>query len=169
MAVRSLGTRSILDLAICVGISIIAGCSQRSIPPVADGTYYGYDELPNLSPEDPSAYWYHENTLVVHRHAIRLTQKPFTLINGKAIPQPADGGFYTFEGTQTVEGDRVIVELRLVSCDYCAVPEYDSIPSRIVRAYVIQKVPKAAFELDRVRYQTTRDSRLHPPPSSDVH
>jgi hypothetical protein len=147
-------------------VVVMVGCGHRAAHAIADGTYYGYDEMPNLSPEDPDAYWYHENTLVVRGTVILLKKKPYSLINGIAIPQPADGGFYTYEGSQSVHGQKTIVELRLISCDYCGIPEYDSVPSNLVRGYVIQAVPKAAFELDRVRYQTKRDPKLHPIPDS---
>jgi len=150
-----------LLLVACLSLTAIQGCAKQTARAVPDGTYYGYEEMLTLSPTDPATRWFHEDELTIRDGLVRLTKRPYTLKNGRAIPQPADGGFYRYEGKITVEAARTIVELSLKSCDYCGVPDGDTLPSKIVRAYVVQLVPNATFELDDVKYRTTRDPRFH--------
>jgi hypothetical protein len=152
-----------LALSCSVGVvSAIAGCERADEMAVKDGTYYGYDPLPNLSPDDFEAIWYHENVLTIQGKQVQLKKRPYSRSKGVVVAQPADGGFYTYEGSIKVENGRTIVELRLESCEYCAVPDNEKLPSKLSRAYVVQSVPNALFELDRVRYRKSPDPSRHP-------
>jgi hypothetical protein len=153
----------VLALLLVVGMtSATSGCGGTEIKAVEDGNYYGYDPLPNLSPEDSQAIWYHENVLTIRGKDVQLTKRPYSRSNGVVIAQPADGGFYTYKGNISAENGRTIVELHLESCEYCAVPDNEKLPSRVSRAYIVQSVPNALFEIDRVRYRASPDPSRHP-------
>jgi hypothetical protein len=151
---------ALLCAASITSVTVSCGATEGKV--IEDGTYYGYDPLPNLSPEDPQATWYHENVLTIRGTEVQLSKRPYSRSNDVVVAQPADGGFYTYRGVVKVEGGRTIVELHLDSCEYCAVPDNEKLPSKVSRAYIVQLVPNALFELDRVRYRASPDPSRHP-------
>lgn len=153
----------VLALLCAAGLtSATSGCSGSGSRAVEDGTYYGYDPLPNLSPEDSQAIWYHENVLTIRGNDVQLKKRPYSRSNGIVTAQPADGGFYAFRGKISVENGRTIMELHLESCEYCAVPDNEKLPSKVSRAYIVQSVPNELFEIDGVRYRVSPDASRHP-------
>jgi hypothetical protein len=158
----------VLVLVCAIGlIGATAGCNGTESSAVQDGNYYGYDPLPNLSPDDPQAIWYHENILTVQGKDVQLVKRPYSRSSGVVVAQPADGGFYTYKGKISLESGRTIVELHLESCEYCGVPDNEKLPSKVSRAYIIQSVPNALFEIDRVRYRASPDLSRHPGTTSE--
>ena len=43
-----------------------------------DGEYVGLEKMPNLSPDDRSAAWFHENTLLIRNDEAILQKVPVT-------------------------------------------------------------------------------------------
>lgn len=138
------------------------GCSRHQGVSLPDGEYYGYEPMCNLSPQaDPDAYWYHANVLTVHGTELHIEKAPRYLSKGKVIASASDGGFYTYEGTiELVTGKRILVRLREVSCDYCAVRVDDPLPSKKTSEYILAIESSLFFELDHVRYSSKRDPSL---------
>jgi hypothetical protein len=141
---------------------LVVGCTRA--PFIADGTYYGYESMDNLSPDQPEAHWYHENVLTVRGQTIRIEKYPRWLVDDNVRFSASDGGFYTFEGSMEAVAGRTLVKLRLAKCDYCAIDVGDSLPSKRTREYVVTYERDGSFELDRVRYRREADSKLHGKP-----
>ena len=59
---------------------------------VKDGDYVGLEKMPNLTPEDHAASWFHENSLVIRNDEAILDKVPITIRHGKKAYSPADGG-----------------------------------------------------------------------------
>jgi hypothetical protein len=78
-------------VAICV-----VSCTDGSS--IADGTYYGYEHMISLSPEDLEASWYHEQVLTVRNGQVLLQTYPRWIKDGVAVSSASDGGFYTYKG-----------------------------------------------------------------------
>jgi hypothetical protein len=135
------------------------GCSRG--PTIADGTYYGYESMANLSPEDPDAYWYHENEFTVEGGRVHVEGHPRTLVNGQVFASASDGGFPVLEGSIEQVAGRTLVALRKISCDYCGNLVDDPLPSKKRREYVVFFEPDGAFEVDRVMYRLEPNVRLH--------
>jgi hypothetical protein len=138
---------------------VAVGCDRA--PTIADGLYYGYEPMANLSPDDPGAYWYRENEFTVDNGRVHLEGYPRTLINGQVFASASDGGFPVFEGSLEQVAGRTLVSLRKVSCDYCGELVDDPLPSRKVREYIVFFEPTGAFEVDRVTYHLEPNTRLH--------
>ena len=125
-----------------------------------DGVYFGYENLPNLSPGDPDAEWYYEHHLFVKDGHIRLKLLPTIKIKNEVFSSSSDGGFPVYEGVLEADEKRAIVSLRKISCDYCRIEKDDPLPSKIVREYVVRFISEGSFELDNLTYTTKPDPEL---------
>ena len=156
VAIRlSLLTSVVLALATC----------KPAEPPLKDGEYYGYQFISNLSPEeDPYAAWFYAGILNVRGGSVTLKQFPRYVSHDKLTFSASDGGFPEYDGHVELVGDRTIVALRKVACDYCGVPVDDPLPSKIVREYIVRFVSDGSFELNGVMYSAQKNSRLERDP-----
>jgi hypothetical protein len=138
----------------------ICSCAPKESP-LKDGEYFGYEFFGNLSPEeDPHAQWYYAGILTIHGGVVSLKQFPRYISHDKVISSASDGGFPEYEGNIEVVGNRVIVSLRKVACDYCGIPVDDPLPSKIAREYVVRIIKDGTFELNRVVYSSQRNRNL---------
>jgi len=146
-----------LSLFVVVGTTVSLGAPQARL----SGTYYGYDTLPNLSPEeDPYAYWFYAVKLVVNGTSVRVTKRPRYLSKEEVLTSASDGGFPVLEGTVGQVGSRTIIALRQISCDYCESPPNDPLSPEREREYVLLFASPNEFEFDRMRFRRTEDPRL---------
>jgi len=149
-------------LSVVAALPLIAGCARpASIP---DGTYYGYEPMGNLSPDQPDASWYHENVMTVRGGAIRIEKSPQWRLRDSVYSSASDGGFYTYEGSFEPVAGRIVAKLRWTACDYCAVRSDDPLPSKHVREYVVGQNSDGSFELDHVVYRAAPNPKLHGTP-----
>ena len=89
---------------------------------VRDGSYVGLEKMPNISPDDPHASWFHENTLVVRNDEAILDEVPVVFHGPKKNYSASDGGFLTFRARfEEKDGEPVII-LRMFQSDYVAFP-----------------------------------------------
>ena len=140
--------------------ALLATCHAER-PAIPDGTYYGYELMANLTPDQPEACWFHENVLTVAGPTIRIATSPYFQVGKEISSSASDGGFYTFEGSQSQLSGRTLVTLRQVNCDYCAIRVNNPVPSQ-VREYVVAFGDAGAFELNRVTYSRARHLACRP-------
>lgn len=78
--------------------------------------------MPNLTPEDHPARWFHENTLVIGNDEAILDKLPITIRHGKKSYSASDGGFMTYRARFTSKDEQAVVRLRLFESDYVVFP-----------------------------------------------
>ena len=146
-------------LAVTAGLVCAAQAARGAIP---DGRYYGYEPGPNLSPDQPKACWFHENTMTVTGEAIRVETSPMTQVGSKIMSSASDGGFYSYEGTQEDVGSKTVVRLRLMACDYCGINVRDPLPSKTIHEYTAVFGKGERVEINGVAYGRARKPTCHP-------
>ena len=154
---------------ICVFISAILICSScargRSIP---DGTYFGYEFMCNLSPEeDPHAEWFHANVLTAKGKHLTISNDPRYFRKGELWSSSSDGGFFTYEGEIYKAGTRTIVALQMTNCDYCLRRVSKDPEENLPTEYVVKYFKDGSFELNHVRYRRQKDPHYEFKPSSN--
>jgi hypothetical protein len=96
--------------------------SQSSGTLVPDGNYVALEKMPNISPDEPKASWFHENTLVIRNDEAILDKVPVVFLNGKKEYSASDGAFMTFRGRFFTKDGVTLVMLRMCRSDYLVVP-----------------------------------------------
>lgn len=91
---------------------------RRSV--ARDGEYVGLERMPNLSPEDRDAQWFHENTLLIRNDEAILDKVPIVIRERKKEYSASDGGFLTYRARFTSKDGQSIVAMRLFQSDYVA-------------------------------------------------
>ena len=87
---------------------------------VRDGSYVGLEKMPNISPDDPRASWFHENTLVVRNDQAILDEVPVVFHGRKKNYSASDGGFLTFRARFVEKDGEPVIMLRMFQSDYVA-------------------------------------------------
>jgi hypothetical protein len=128
------------------------GLAQAADAQRLSGTYYGYESMPNLSPDEPEAYWYYEVTLVVTGTKVRMSKSPRIKLKGAITASSSDGGFPVSEGEIRTLAGRTVIALHQVSCDYCGERMNDPLPPDSEREYIVLFASNGMFELDRIRF-----------------
>lgn len=102
-----------------------------------DGAYVALESMPNISPDDPGAKWFHENTLLVRNNEAILDMVPVWFKERKKFYSASDGGFLTYRARFFQRDGETFVNLRLFQSDYIAVPvgadPYQEIKTRRVK------------------------------------
>ena len=142
------------NLVVLALIALSAACVTARFP--SDGKYYGYEPLPNLSPEEPDCEWYRAVELSIAGSKVHIEKYPRARLRGVVTASASDGGFPVLEGTLKAVQGLAIVRIGQVSCDYCEHPEGDPFSPKIPREYVLFWGPDATFELDHVKFSTSR-------------
>lgn len=88
---------------------------------IVDGEYIGLEKMPNLSPYDKDAQWFHENTLTIKGNKVTLKKVPIIIKKGEKEYSASDGGFYTYKGNIVFSKGKRILILVLVNSDYVPV------------------------------------------------
>jgi hypothetical protein len=120
-----------------LGMSYGQTGNSRAQQQTMDGEYVALEKLPNISPDDPGAKWFHENRLLVRNNEAILDMVPVWLKGGKKFYSASDGGFLTYRGRFFQKDGQTFVQLRLFQCHYVAIPvgrdPYQEIKTRGVK------------------------------------
>jgi hypothetical protein len=85
---------ALLRLSCAALLSALLLSVKVSGAPVSDGTYFGYEFMPNLSPEDdPDAQWFHANSLTIRGAKLTIEKAPRYISKGEVFVSASDGGF----------------------------------------------------------------------------
>jgi hypothetical protein len=85
------------------------------------GTFIGLEEMKNYSaPSKPDHKWYYLSVLTFKSDSVFLEQSPVAIYKRDTIFSVSDGGFYDYAGTIGQYEGKTIADLKLISCDYCA-------------------------------------------------
>jgi len=133
------------------------GDVQKSI--ARDGQYIGRESIPNLTPEDPEAAWFHENTLLIRNGEAILDKVPIVVRRGKKGYSASDGGFLTYRAKFTMVDGRSVVALRLCQSDYLIFPINKHDQYTEIKTYPVKVMP-GGIEIDGVPYRPTKLKKL---------
>jgi hypothetical protein len=118
-----------------------------------NGEYVALEEMPNISPDDPDAKWFHESTLLVRNNEAILDMAPRYFKAGKKFYSASDGGFLTYRGRFFQKDGKSFIELRLIQSDYVAFrvrsDPYKEITTRCAR------LTSGGIGIQGIRYQKT--------------
>ena len=117
--------RLFISTIFCFVLAGIGYCqkqiSQAQRQPI-NGEYIGLGKMPNISPDDPGAKWFHENTLFVKNNEAILDMVPMWIKGGKKFYSASDGGFLTYRARFFQRNGQDFVNLRLFQSDYIMIP-----------------------------------------------
>ena len=133
------------------GMSYCQTGNSRAQHQTMDGEYVALEKLPNISPDDPGATWFHENRLLVRNNEAILDMAPVRFKGGKKFYSASDGGFLIYRGRFFQKDGQTFVQLRLFQSDYVAIPvgrdPYKEIKTRSV------KLVAGEIDIDGVHYR----------------
>jgi hypothetical protein len=150
-------SKALKCVAVCVLLASL-GYSQKQSAIRAqaegiNGEYVALEAMPNISPDEPDAKWFHQNTLFVRNNEAILDMAPVCFKKGEKSYSASDGGFLTYRGRFFQKDGQSVIELRLFASDYVGFPRgsdpYKEITTRIV------KLTSGGIEIEGVRYQRT--------------
>ena len=149
-------TRAFLILLACTLHAFAADPQQTQ--PLTDGTYVGMEPMPNISPDEPKARWFHQNTLTIKGDAATLSKSPVWFKNGKKFYSASDGGFYTYRGTVSIADGHWSVELLLTDSGYVGVPigkDGKPMPPK-PQQFTITRTKDGSFLIGKVTYRRSK-------------
>lgn len=112
---------------ILVAVSILFSTAASTYLPVlgdvhkniaSDGEYVGLERMPDLTPEDRDAAWFHENSLLIRNDEAILDKVPIVIRHREKVYSASDGGFLTYRAEFIVKDGQSFVVLRLFQSDY---------------------------------------------------
>jgi hypothetical protein len=125
-----------------------------------DGEYIGLQKMGNLTPENPSTEWFHENTLLIRNDEAILDMVPIWIRHGRKNYSASDGGFLTYRAKFIRKDEHPFVTVRLFQSDYAAlvvpkdyVGKFD--PYSEIKTYPV-KFAARTIEINGVRYEPTK-------------
>jgi hypothetical protein len=136
-----------------VGESQMVAAQNQSV--VKDGDYAGLEKMPNLSPDDRDAKWFHENTLVVRNDEAILDKVPITIRHGEKSYSASDGGFLTYRARFTKKDGQTVIQMRLFQSDYVMFPAGKHDQYTEIKTYPVKFVSDE-IEFDGVRYKLSK-------------
>lgn len=74
-------------------------------------------------PSNPREKWYHLTHIRVDGDSAFVAQDPIGIYKKDTMFSASDGGFYYYKGKVNVNNGQVIFDLRMITCDYCPMPE----------------------------------------------
>ena len=168
-------SRIVVITLLLIGVSY---CQQERTGPqtrATDGEYAALEKMANVSPDEPRAKWFHENTLLIRNNEAILDEVPVWFKGNKKFYSASDGGFLTYRARFSRRGEDTVVELRLFQSDYVMLPvgrdPYKEIKTRSV------KFVSGEIDINGVRYKRTTISKtkldallqmLHTEPMEEV-
>jgi hypothetical protein len=77
----------------------------------------------DITPDDSTDRWYHENTITVKADSLFLESVPVVFYkNQPKAYSSSDGGFYSYKGKLYRQGNQAIAKLLLTNHDYVMIP-----------------------------------------------
>lgn len=116
-----------------------------------DGEYIGRQPMPNVSPDEPDARWFHEDRLVIRDNEAILDMVPIWILHGRRFFSASDGGFLTYRGRFFRRNGQNFISLRLFQADYIMVPVGKDIYSE-VKTYPVS-FAGGTITINGVRYR----------------
>jgi hypothetical protein len=148
--------RALLILFACLAHAVAAEPPQA--PLFGDGTYVGMEPMHNISPDEPKARWFHENTLKISGDAVILNKSPVWFKNAKKFYSASDGGFYGYRGSVSFADGHWHMDLLLTESDYVAVridKDRKPIPPK-PQQFTITRMDDRSFVVDKVTYRRSK-------------
>ncbi|TGE19321.1 hypothetical protein [Hymenobacter elongatus] len=105
-------------------ILLAQACSQPSdqLALPAAGSYIGLESMgssrDDITPDDTTDHWYHENRLTFRGDSAFLEQVPVVVKEQEKSYSASDGGFYSFRGKISQYRDSLVAHFLLVNHDY---------------------------------------------------
>jgi hypothetical protein len=122
----------------------------------SDGEYVGLERMPNLSPEDRDAQWFHENRLLIRNDEAILDKVPIVIRHREKVYSASDGGFLTYRAEFRMKAGQSFVALRLFESDYVGIlrdKNGKSVdPYGDLKTYPVKFV-SGGIEIEGVRYR----------------
>ena len=110
-----------LIYAVVIGICALDNAYGQT---VKDGSYAGLEDMHYVSREKHIMFkWYHLTHLTIKDDSVWVSQDPVAIHKHDTIWSASDGAFYYYEGTVTIKGKQITMNLRMTNCDYCGIPE----------------------------------------------
>ena len=107
--------------------SLIVGiCVSHSIygQAVKNGSYVGLEDMHYSSHEKHIMFkWYHLTHVTIANDSVWVDQDPIAIHKHDTIFSASDGAFYYYEGTVSIKGKQITLNLWMTNCDYCGIPE----------------------------------------------
>ncbi len=146
--------RVLITTIVCFVLAAIGNCQkqnpQAKRQPIS-GEYIGLEKMPNVSPDDPAAKWFHENTLLVRSDEAILDMVPVWIKGGKKFYSASDGGFLTYRAKFFQQDGKEVINLRLFQSDYIMIPVGKD-PYKEIKTGVV-KCQSGEIYIDGVRYR----------------
>jgi hypothetical protein len=133
--------------------------SQEHRTTPQDGEYLGREPMTNLTPEEPSAAWFHENTLVIRNGEAILDKVPMVIQHGKKTYSASDGGFLTFRAKFLTESGQNSVAMRLCESDYLVFPVGKKDQYTEIKTYPVKLVARA-IQIGDVEYRPAKIKKI---------
>ena len=98
------------------------------------GSFVGLVPIKDFSDPDKLQYkWFHLSNLKFDRDSVYLEQSPVAIYKDDTIYSSSDGGFYNYAGKIETHNGKTIINMTLVSCDYCPNQFIKFIPPKLVK------------------------------------
>ena len=123
----------------------------------------GLQAMPNISPDEKDANWFHENKLLIRDKQAILDMSPVYFLHGKKWYSASDGGFMTYRGEFFQKDGADFIRLRLFQSDYVAF-QVGRKPYAELKVYPV-KFLHGSLEINGVHYKSTK---LDPQRESDL-
>jgi hypothetical protein len=150
-------SKALIWVAVCVLLAGFGYCQKQPAleaqAEAINGEFVALEAMPNISPDEPDAKWFHQNTLLVRNNEAILYMAPVYFKRGNKFYSASDGGFLTYRGRFFQEDGQSFIELRLFESDYIAFPR-GSDPYREITTRTV-KLASGGIEIEGVRYQRT--------------
>jgi hypothetical protein len=147
-------------------VIFITGHCQK--PP--DGLYAGLERIvvidamgkPSdyIDPAKPLWKWYHLTYIKVKGDSVFLDQSPISLFKRDTSYSASDGGFYYYSGKICSSGDSIILNLKQLYCDYCAIRANGADSSGKFVKQLKGKFTKAGFFLNGFLFKKILDKKI---------
>ncbi len=124
-----------------------------------DGEYIGREPMPNLTPEDHRAAWFHENSLLIRNDEAVLDKVPIVVRGRKKGHSTSDGGFMTYRAKFSMSDRKSFVALRLCQSDYLVFPADKHDQYTEIKSYPVKVAPRR-IEINGVLYRPTKLKKI---------
>jgi hypothetical protein len=108
----------------CVVILGIFASGNAFGQSLKDGSFVGLEDMHYVSHEKKHNMfkWYHLTHVTIKDDSVWVEQDPVAIHKHDTIWSASDGAFYYYEGTVTIKGKQISMNLRMTNCDYCGIP-----------------------------------------------
>ncbi|MCC2546929.1 hypothetical protein LJY25_10775 [Hymenobacter sp. BT175] len=141
---------------------VLAACNPAPKPLAlpASGFYVGLESMgpshADITPEDTTDRWYHENRLTIRSDSVFLEKLPVVIKNHQKGYSASDGGFYTYRGRISAYPDSLVARLRLVNQDYMLVNfRFLRPPGKDSTRSLAELVERGIAEVDSSQFKAT--------------